>query len=68
MLITAEMLSISPDGTIAPFPNRLRITRHGKQVIVEISAIHDGHQITSTVVVEAGVFRHHVTGSGILCT
>lgn len=66
MLTTAEMLSISPDGSIAPFPNKLRITRHGQKVIVEVFAIHDGHQITSTVVVEANVFRYHITGSGIL--
>lgn len=66
MVTSAEMLSISPDGTIKPFPNKLHITRSGNKVIVEIEAIHDGHKITSTVIVEAAVFRYHIVGSGVL--
>lgn len=66
MITSAEMLSISPDGTIPPYPNKLRLVRRGKLVYLEISAVHDGHQITSTVIVEAGVLRYHLDHSGVL--
>lgn len=66
MRTSIEMLSVSPDGTIAPFPNRVRIFKEGRMVYIEVSAIHDGHQVTSTVVVEAAVFRYHMVGSGVL--
>lgn len=66
MITSAEMLSVSPDGTIPPFPNKLRLVRKGRHVYVEISAIHDGQQISSTVIVEAGLLKYHIEGSGIL--
>jgi hypothetical protein len=66
MRTSIEMLSVSPDGTIKPFPNILRIYAEGRMVYVEVEAVHDGHKVTSTVVVERAVFRYHVVGSGVL--
>jgi len=65
-ITTAEMISTSPDGSIPSWPNKLKFTRRGKLVYVEISAVHDGNQVVSTVVVEAGVLRYHLNGSGLL--
>lgn len=65
-ITTAEMISVSPDGTIPSYPNKLKFTRRGKLVYVEISAVHDGQQVVSTVVVEAGVLRYHLNGSAML--
>jgi type IV secretory pathway ATPase VirB11/archaellum biosynthesis ATPase len=66
MRFTCEMLSVSPDGTLAAYPNKLTITEHNGRVFVEVSAVHDGHQVVSTVVVERVVFAYHIKASGIL--
>jgi hypothetical protein len=66
MIVSAEMISVSPDGSIPPYPNKLRLIRRGRHVYVEISAVHDSTQVTSTVIVEAPVLRYHLEASGVL--
>ena len=66
MRFSCEMLSVSPDGSIKPYPNILRIYSEGRNVFVEVEAIHDGHKVVSTVVVERAVFAHHIKASGVI--
>lgn len=66
MRTSIEMLSISPDGTLSAFPNKVTLYEQGGRVYITVDATHDGHHVVSTVVVERAVFIYHIRSSGIL--